>query len=440
MPLCIVVADDLTGANATGALLKKMNYKTYTVMNSERLELSLFDGCDCVMYPTDSRGVSSPLAYNRVFNVTNLLKEDGVKVYAKRIDSTMRGNVGSETDGILDALGDEYIAIAAPCFPASGRIVIGGYMLVKGLPLHKTEVALDPKTPVTVSDVRQIFQRQSKYKVGSIMLNDMMNGKHYLAGRMNKLASEGCRIIVTDCVTQEDLDLIADAVITSRLKFVAVDPGAFTATIARKLIVPAGNSDLKKILAVVGSVNPVTRQQMEELWLSQRTAYNIFAATKCFLEGEEQREQEITRITGEVLEASHSYDILTVTGDGIYPENRIDFKQWSAAECKGRFPDGVDGMTRMINDSFAEIAHRVFAAHDGFKGIYSSGGDITVSVCRRFQTAGLCLLDEVLPLAAYGRFLKGDFEGVHIITKGGMVGESDAANRCITYLKEKLYM
>ena len=73
-------------------------------------------------------------------------------------------------------------------------------------------------------------------------------------------------------------------------------------------------------------------------------------------------------------------------------------------------------------------------------GAVASGGDITVSVCRRFQTAGLCLLDEVLPLAAYGQFLKGDFEGVHIITKGGMVGESDAANRCITYLKEKLYM
>ena len=88
MPQCIVVADDLTGANATGVLLKKMNYQTYTVMNSERLELALFDSCDCVMYPTDSRGVSSSLAYNRVYNVTNLLKEDGVKVYAKRIDST----------------------------------------------------------------------------------------------------------------------------------------------------------------------------------------------------------------------------------------------------------------------------------------------------------------------------------------------------------------
>ena len=55
MPQCVVIADDLTGANATGVLLKKMNYKAYTVMNTERIELSTLSDCDCVLYPTDSR-------------------------------------------------------------------------------------------------------------------------------------------------------------------------------------------------------------------------------------------------------------------------------------------------------------------------------------------------------------------------------------------------
>ena len=185
----------------------------------------------------------------------------------------------------------------------------------------------------------------------------------------------------------------------------------------------------------MGSVNPVTRQQMEELWLAQRTAYNIFAATRRFLESGEEREAEITRITEEVLEASRAYDILTVTGDGIYPENRIDFKQY-----EDRFPGGVDDMTGTINDSFAEIAHRVFTAHQGFKGIYSSGGDITVSVCRRFQTAGLCLLDRSPSAGGVRPVLKETSKACISSQRGGMVGESDAANRCITYLKEKLYM
>ncbi len=30
MPQCVVIADDLTGANATGVLLKKMNLSSYS--------------------------------------------------------------------------------------------------------------------------------------------------------------------------------------------------------------------------------------------------------------------------------------------------------------------------------------------------------------------------------------------------------------------------
>ena len=100
MPQCVVIADDLTGANATGVLLKKMNYKAFTVMNSERIELSTLNSCDCVLYPTDSRGVAPEIAYNRVYNVCELLKNDDVKVYCNRIDSTLRGNVGAETDAM----------------------------------------------------------------------------------------------------------------------------------------------------------------------------------------------------------------------------------------------------------------------------------------------------------------------------------------------------
>ena len=67
--------------------------------------------------------------------------------------------------------------------PSSGRIVIGGYMLVEGIPLHKTNIAIDPKTPVKVSEVEVLFKEQSKYPVSSIYMKDMMHGKHYLADR-----------------------------------------------------------------------------------------------------------------------------------------------------------------------------------------------------------------------------------------------------------------
>lgn len=434
MSQCVVIADDLTGANATGVLLKKMNYEAYTVMNTERIELSTLTDCDCVLYPTDSRGIEPKMAYNRVYNVCSLLKGDGVKVYSKRIDSTLRGNLGSETDAMLDCLGDDYIAVAAPCFPSSGRIVAGGYMLVGGLPLHKTDIAIDPKTPVKISEVAVLFDEQSRYKVSSIQLKDLMHGKHYLAELMNQCVLSGSRIIVLDCITQEDLDLIADAVITSGFKVIAVDPGVFTATLARKLITPSQKKEKSKILAVVGSVNPNTTAQMKELWLSQRT-YNVFVNTRELLESKGRREAEISRVAEEILNECGRNAVCTVTGDGIYPENRIDFKPYME-----RYNCSMDEVTGMINGAFAEITYRIFKAEPTFRGLYTSGGDVTVAVCERFDTAGLSLKDEVLPLAAYGQFLKGEFEGVHIITKGGSQGGRDAINQCITYLKEKLFI
>jgi hypothetical protein len=307
-------------------------------------------------------------------------------------------------------------------------------MLVNGLPLHKTDIAIDPKTPVKVSEVEVLFHEQSKYKTASILMKDLMHGKHYLADVMKAHVAEGCRILVVDCVTQEDLDLIADAAITSKLKIVAVDPGVFTATLSRKLITPTQKKEKNRILAVVGSVNPNTKAQMEELWLSQRI-HNVFVKTRELLESEEQRSAEIQRVIHEILEVSHLNTVSTVTGDGIYPENRIDFQPYME-----KYHCSMDDVTDKINSAFAEIAYGIFQAQPEYKGLYTSGGDVTVAVCKKFQTAGLSLSDEVLPLAAYGQFLTGDFAGIHIITKGGSQGERDAINRCITYLKEKLYI
>lgn len=434
MSECVVIADDLTGGNATGVLLKKMKYVAHTVLNMDAIDQSTLDSCDCLIYPANSRGFSREEAYSAVYDACSRLKSRDVLLYSHRIDSTLRGNLGSETDAMLDCLGEDYIAVSAPCFPATGRIICGGYMLVNGIPLHKTSIAIDPKCPVKVSDVAEIYRSQSKYPVGALDISDLMEGSDSVARKMKEMAARGIRIISFDCITQEDLDLIGDAVIESGLKIVAVDPGVFTATMARKLIKPKEDRADKRILAVVGSVHPNAKAQMEQLWLSQDTN-SVIVKTAKFLESPDAREEEIGRVVEAVLKDADRHQISTVCGDGIYPENRIDFGPYMKKHgCT------LEDATDVINQAMAEIAYRVFTADRTFGAMYTSGGDITISVCRRFGTSGLRLRDEVLPLAAYGKFLGGEFDGVHIITKGGSQGGVDAINQCITYLKEKLYI
>ena len=70
MVKCVVVADDLTGATATGVMLKKMNYNTSTLLNMKELDIEQLTNCDCVTLTTNSRGIDEKNAYNRVYNVT----------------------------------------------------------------------------------------------------------------------------------------------------------------------------------------------------------------------------------------------------------------------------------------------------------------------------------------------------------------------------------
>jgi uncharacterized protein YgbK (DUF1537 family) len=94
----------------------------------------------------------------------------------------------------------------------------------------------------------------------------------------------------------------------------------------------------------------------------------------------------------------------------------------------------------LINHSLAEMTYQILKQNAAFQGIYTSGGDITVAVSKKFKTVGIRLLDEVVPLAAYGELIAGEFDGLKIVTKGGMVGDRNAMKDCIRYLKERLYL
>ncbi len=430
MPKCIVVADDLTGANATGVLLKKSGFDTFTLLRGAMDRASTLSACDCLVVPTDSRAVSPGEAYDRVRETLLHLRKPDVRLYAKRIDSTLRGNLGSETDAFLDVLGEAYMAVCVPCFPSSGRALVGGYLLVNHVPLRQTEAAQDPKCPVHLSDAQMIFRMQTRYPVAALHLDDVAQGAESLKQQILQKKEEGARILVIDSITQADMETVADALMLAGLAVVTVDPGPFTALMAKRLIAREHQMAKGKVLCAIGSVNGVaagqTRRMLKELPLTA-----VYLEADRILESPQSRRAEIERIVGELLARRGESDILAVIGSGIDPQKRLNFESYEI-----RLGVAREALSELINDAFAEIALRVIDGDGEIRGLYSTGGDITAAIHRMAGTVGLRLLDEVVPLAGYGQALGGRINGLFCISKGGMVGDEAAMVTCVTYLRQ----
>ncbi len=428
MPQCIVIADDLTGANATGVLLKKKGFDTLTLLHKKLDQSFHLPYCDCLVAQTDSRANEPKEAYERVAAMLLSLKNSDVIHYAKRIDSTLRGNLGSETDAFLDVLGSDYVAVCVPCFPASGRVIIGGHVLVNGVPLRKTEASKDPKCPVHVTNAVALFRSQSKYPTEAIYLDTIHDGVAALGFKIRALKQQGIRNLIIDSMTVEDMEIVADALAMSHISAVSVDPGPFTAILARKLLPRRqGNS---RILCAIGSVNGIAAEQVRRLLniLPCASQYMDIAAV---LNGGEQRQAEIERLISSLQSQEDS--IVVLVGSGIIPEKRISFEPY----LKNSDLD-AEKLSDRINTAFAEVVLAVVQNDERFKGIYSTGGDITLAIHRAAGTVALRLIEEVVPLAGYGIAIGGRLAGKAFLSKGGMVGDKNAMITCITYLQEHL--
>ena len=89
--------------------------------------------------------------------------------------------------------------------------------------------------------------------------------------------------------------------------------------------------------------------------------HNVFVQTRELLEGETRREKEIERVTEEILAESSKNIVSTVVGDGIYPENRIDFTPYME-----KYHCSMDELLNRINSAFAEITYRIFKEETSF--------------------------------------------------------------------------
>lgn len=414
----IVIADDLTGANAVSVLLRKYGINAVTWLE-DNADLPCAEAC---VFTTDSRGLSGEEAYEKVLNLSRRFKESGTGMFSKRIDSTMRGNVGAELDGMLDALGRDVAAVCTPAYPDSGRTVENGILLIHGKPLSETELADDPKAQIVTSDIKDIICGQSKYKVYNIFSEDMQGSEKQLSEYLDAILNEGYRIIICDIKRNEDIVKLARVLRRNGHSFITADPGVLTAELAKENVRPQSKIFANKVLAVIGSVNVKTREQMEELWQSETGVGKVIVNTSQLVQCCRQK-AEIQRVREEVKRLKDDCNIITIVGDGIYPEKRMEI---------------TEALSNVINDAFGNMTYGILTEWKCFRGLYTSGGDITRKVYDRCGVKGIQVLDEVLPLAVYGELIGSEFPNLKVITKGGSQGNRQAICQCVRYLLQHM--
>lgn len=427
MSKCAVIADDLTGANATGALLIQKGLKVIAVVNyrmATHVNLAPYDG---VVINTFSRGIPKNEAQQRVKETASILWDAGVRYFGKRIDSTIRGNLGAEVEGILTALGQDYVAVVVPAYPRSGRTVVGGYLLVNGVPVELTDAGRDPKTPVRSSEVLKLIAEQTSLPGGCIHLSTVLKGPGTIIRKIQEELALGKKIIVVDAVSDNDIENIAAAVKEAGIKAVAVDPGPFSQALLTRWLGRDQERGQGKVMLVAGSATSLTRMQLDCLREKYRARF-VNIDVRSLLENELRPEREAD-IVNQVMQQSEETNVF-----GLRVAEKEEMVIDLEAEAVAR---GVtaDVLAERITAALARIACRVLALGiPDLKGVYLTGGDMTAAFCKACGAWAIELRGEVLPLAAYGILQGGEFSGLPVVTKGGLVGAADGALKCVEYL------
>ncbi len=251
----IILADDLTGALDTGIQFARYNIKT-KILTTVEFSSSLFYEIDTevLIVDTKTRHLSPDMAYMIIYRLVKMSVEAGVKYIYKKTDSGLRGNVGSELAAALAASNERFLAFI-PALPVMNRVTKQGIQYIDGIPVSESVFGSDPYEPVKSSYVMDLFTEIAYntvlYKLGSNYCSDFTEPT----------------IGVFDAQTNEDLRGIGRYLNQkNQLKVIAGCTGF--AAILPEIIgikrIDAESPKIKKpLLVICGSMNPISRQQIE---------------------------------------------------------------------------------------------------------------------------------------------------------------------------------
>jgi len=252
MTRLVILADDLTGA-ADAAAHRAQLCDVRLLLNSD----TAWPECDVIAVDTDTRYASPDDAAHRIAAALGRAVAAGIPVF-KKIDSTLHGNVGPELKAAAAMLGTgerPALIVASPAFPAVGRTMTDGVVLVDGVPLDDDCGGSLPR-------------RLMRDGIPSVAVERPGGG---LGSALVSAYERGTAAVVVDAESDDDLKAVLQASLQVDVPVLLVGSGG----LARHYddAIRGGSTTDHGALAgpalvVLGSHSPLARSQAEQLQAS----------------------------------------------------------------------------------------------------------------------------------------------------------------------------
>lgn len=379
-----VLADDLSGALASAARLHAKGLRP--VVQWCRVDVP--PEADAVVIDMRTRdGSAAPALEARDWGAH--LRAIGCRRFELRIDSTLRGSASQELEGMLEGVGfpDPWV-LAVPAFPDAGRTTIDGIQHVAGA----TE-------PLAIDVGERLFRGMSSAIIGRDCIE---SGEQQVVAFMRRNAGLGARRFVADATQDVHLSALAEAaglVADEGTDLVTASPGAWLRYHPHRAAPRP-----RYVLVVLSSATEKNLEQLDEL---------------------------VSRTSATVLGPSTDSEGWT-PGDDVESKPTVVVVETisSTGGANGREPDLSEAAARsaatLLNGS-RRTGHRCV-------GLVVSGGYTAACLMKELGADGIRSTGEARPLCGTGTLVGGDWHGLRMITKGGLVGDAFTLSGLVTSL------
>ena len=410
----LVVADDLTGANDTSVTFAQTGLSTVLALSPATLAQSLAAEADVYAVSTDCRPLPDKAA-SATAEVIALARQAGVNRLYLKIDSTMRGSVSAQVQGALSAWKAHHaqaVAVICPAYPAMGRSIVNGQLLVNGVPVNDTPSGKDAICPVPTANMPTLLP-------GALALP--CQEAQALA---QAIRTSGSTQVVIDAQSDADLDCIARAIALLGDAAIPVGSAGLAQAIVRTQP-PQVTRDIANplplkapALLLVTSIHDTSQQQVDAYIGSPAGADAIVFSP---------HPAQLLAPSSQSALLAQMRSLLT-SGDGtvIIRANPARIASGSAAE----------ELAKSFAQKLAALGKECLQKRR-FGALVLFGGDGSAALLDTLGVKALQVLRPVAEGVPLATVRGGEYDGLVVITKSGGFGTPDLLQRIMEVLSNK---